>query len=320
MIGAPFTGMQLRSQWRNWGHCRIITFLKISILQTPSPYLLQDLEERQQQILDADYSNVDIDALVNALSISPKSKQQLKATIKKFPILFGGGLGLLKNQTRHYWAPERCKSSIPKSTYRNPWRKKFTGCAKNQCWKIVLWWWFCLSISHIWPTQENWWHLDPNWLQEHEPSHWMKVISSTTNWRNHSKTGVLPFCYSTGPVPMILPNPYLQKKPKDLHHHSSLGKYAYQMLPTAVACAPDIFQSIMMDLLLGNLPFVLVCIDDILIIQQVGETEEDHLLKVRLCFKNYRTKAFKPISRSPSSSYARKGSGVPRIPTYKWWH
>ena len=98
------------------------------------------------------------------------------------------------------------------------------------------------------------------------------------------------------------------------------GKYAYKRLPMGVACAPDIFQSIMMDLLLGNLPFVLVCIDDILIIQQVGETEEDHLLKVRLCFKNYRTKAFKPISRSPSSSYARKGSGVPRIPTYKWWH
>ena len=35
----------------------------------------------------------------------------------------------------------------------------------------------------------------------------------------------------------------------------------------------------MMDLL-GDLSFVLVYIDDILIMQQVGETEEDHLLKV----------------------------------------
>ena len=60
------------------------------------PPLLQDLEERQQRILDADYSKVDIDVFENALSIFWKSKQQLKATLKKFPILFGGRLGLLK--------------------------------------------------------------------------------------------------------------------------------------------------------------------------------------------------------------------------------
>ena len=57
--------------------------------------LLQDLEERQQRILDADYSKVDIDKMVDSLSISDQSKIQLKATLKKFPILFWGGLGLL---------------------------------------------------------------------------------------------------------------------------------------------------------------------------------------------------------------------------------
>ena len=41
------------------------------------------------------------------------------------------------------------------------------------------------------------------------------------------------------------------------------GKYAYQRLPMGVACAPDIFQSIMMDML-GDLDYVLVYIDDIL--------------------------------------------------------
>ena len=40
--------------------------------------LLQELEERQESILDADYSKVDIDALVNNLPVSSKSKQQLK--------------------------------------------------------------------------------------------------------------------------------------------------------------------------------------------------------------------------------------------------
>ena len=57
------------------------------------------------------------------------------------------------------------------------------------------------------------------------------------------------------------------------------GKYAYMRLPMGVACAPDIFQSIMMDLL-GDLDYVLVYIDDILIIQRVGESEDDHLNKV----------------------------------------
>ena len=45
---------------------------------------IQDLDKHQQQILDAEYSKMDIDALVDALFISLKSKQQLKATLKQF--------------------------------------------------------------------------------------------------------------------------------------------------------------------------------------------------------------------------------------------
>ena len=65
-----------------------------------------------------------------------------------------------------------------------------------------------------------------------------------------------------------------------------LKKFTKKKRQFTKSCAPDIFQSIMMDLL-GDLPFVLVYIDDILIIQRVGETEEDHLLKVdpNFCFK-----------------------------------
>ena len=48
-----------------------------------------------------------------------------------------------------------------------------------------------------------------------------------------------------------------------------------------VACAPDIFQSIMMEIL-GNLDFLLIYINDILIIQREGETEDDHLRKIEL--------------------------------------
>ena len=60
------------------------------------------MEERQQRILDADYSKVDIGALVDALSISLKSKQQLKITLKKSPILFEGRLGQLQTKFCDY--------------------------------------------------------------------------------------------------------------------------------------------------------------------------------------------------------------------------
>ena len=51
-----------------------------------------------------------------------------------------------------------------------------------------------------------------------------------------------------------------------------------------IASAPDIFQSIMMDLL-GDLDFVLVYQDDILLLQRQGETEDDHLKKMEIVLK-----------------------------------
>mmetsp|Transcript_27042 Transcript_27042/g.74277 ORF Transcript_27042/g.74277 Transcript_27042/m.74277 type:complete len:117 (-) Transcript_27042:275-625(-) len=57
------------------------------------------------------------------------------------------------------------------------------------------------------------------------------------------------------------------------------GKYAYKRLAMGIACAPDIFQSVMMNLL-ADLDYVLVYIDDILIIQREGGLEQDHLDKI----------------------------------------
>ena len=59
-----------------------------------------------------------------------------------------------------------------------------------------------------------------------------------------------------------------------------------------IACAPDIFQSIMMDLL-GDLDYVLVYIDDILIIQREGETEQDHLNKIEVVLQRLQDKGFR---------------------------
>ena len=62
------------------------------------------------------------------------------------------------------------------------------------------------------------------------------------------------------------------------------GKYAYKCLPMGIASAPDIFQTIMIDLL-GDLDYALVYIDNILLLQSHGKTEDDHLKKMEVVLK-----------------------------------
>ena len=66
-------------------------------MYTDSP-LLQEAEERQDKMMDCNYTKVDIDALVAELDIDNSSRKQLRATLRKFEKgLFGGDLGKLTN-------------------------------------------------------------------------------------------------------------------------------------------------------------------------------------------------------------------------------
>ena len=53
------------------------------------------MEECQGCILDANYTKVNIDLMVDGLDIQRSSKRALKPTLKKFSKLFGGNLGKL---------------------------------------------------------------------------------------------------------------------------------------------------------------------------------------------------------------------------------
>ena len=91
---------------------------------------------------------------------------------------------------------------------------------------------------------------------------------------------------------------------------SPLGKYAYKGLPMGITCAPNIFQSIMMDLL-GNLDYVLVYIDDILLLQRHGESEEDHLTKMEVVLKRLNNIGFR--TNLCKSFFMQKKGRIPRI-------
>ena len=63
---------------------------------------LEQAEERQSCILDADYSAVDIDDYVNHQQhLSGDEKHALKERLKKHPELFSGGLGMLNMKPIH---------------------------------------------------------------------------------------------------------------------------------------------------------------------------------------------------------------------------
>jgi hypothetical protein len=61
------------------------------------PDILQEAENKQNRILDADYHKVEVDPYVQELAdLTKDEKQVLGETLKKFPTLFGGGLGMLR--------------------------------------------------------------------------------------------------------------------------------------------------------------------------------------------------------------------------------
>ena len=55
-----------------------------------SSVVLREEEERQSKIYGANYSKVDINAMVNNLDIKQDTKRKLTKTLKKFTTLFGG--------------------------------------------------------------------------------------------------------------------------------------------------------------------------------------------------------------------------------------
>ena len=57
------------------------------------------------------------------------------------------------------------------------------------------------------------------------------------------------------------------------------GKFKYQKLPMGIVLAPDIFQEVT-NKLLGDLNYVTVYIDDIIIIQKEDESDESRLEKI----------------------------------------
>jgi hypothetical protein len=96
-----------------------------------SPVLLE-AEERQSRILDANYDKIDPDEYVWGLTnLSTKEQKELSVVLKLYPVLFGGGLGLLRIKPVHLTLRENAKpvharvfpipQALMKPTKKNYW-------------------------------------------------------------------------------------------------------------------------------------------------------------------------------------------------------
>jgi hypothetical protein len=81
------------------------------------PDILQEAEQRHNRILDADYRKVEVDPFVQELEhLTDDEKQTLGKTLKKFPTLFGGGLGIIDTKPVKLTMQDH-------SLYHSPWKR-----------------------------------------------------------------------------------------------------------------------------------------------------------------------------------------------------
>jgi transposase InsO family protein len=244
--------------------------------------VLQRAEERQSRILDANYSKVEMTEYVNSLDhLDPSEKNELLNTLNQYPTLFGGGLGALQIEPIHLELkgdarPYHAKPFAVPHAYLETTKKEIERFVRLGIWERVS--------DSAWTA--------PTFIQPKKTGD----IRVLTDFRKLNEFIVrrphpLPkiqdllqqlegFKYATA-IDLSMGYYHI---PLDKHSQGLCGTvmpwgvYKYKVLPMGICNAPDIFQSIMMRLL-GDLEFVHVYIDDILITSNGSFT--DHMNKLQ---------------------------------------
>ena len=230
-------------------------------IQTNSQ-IIKEIEEQSDRILDADYSKVNIPAMVADLDITKASKQKLQTTLEKFPVLFGGGLGCLTNQ-----APATIKLKPGLKPYVRRYfnlLKAYEQAAKKEIARMVetgvlkkLPWdndspWKCPIFGVPKKTGDIRIVTDfrkMNECIERHPFPLPRIIDQLQKLERFESATALDLLQGFYTIPLD------KEIQKIFTTVLPWGCYAYQRMPMGVACAPDMFQSIMTELL-GHLDYV----------------------------------------------------------------
>ena len=249
---------------------------------TQEPTVLRKAEERQAQILDADYSKVEKKDFVATLDhLAPSEKCELLEVLEQYPTLFGGGLGALDIEPIHLELKDGAKPyhakpfSIPQAFLQTT-KKEIERFEKLGIWKRVHdspW----TAGTFIQPKKTG----DVRGLTDFRKlNEWIVRRPHPLPKISDLLQRLEGFRYATA-IDLSMGYYHI---PLDQHSQGLCGTvmpwgiYQYQVLPMGICNAPDIFQSIMMRLL-GDLDYVHVYMDDILLTS--SKSFNDHISKLK---------------------------------------
>jgi hypothetical protein len=258
------------------------------------PDILQEAEKRQNRILDAYYRKVEVDPFVQELEhLNEDEKQILGQTLKKFPKLFGGGLGMLHikpvkleliDGAKPYHArPFPVPQSLEATTKKE--MKRLTG--------IDV---FNRSSNSEWAA--------PTFIQAKKIGD-VRILTDFRRLNAQIKRKPFPlpkisdllrklsgFKYATA-IDLSMGYYHI---PLDLEAQKLCTnllpwcKYQYKRLPMGVKTSPDILQRIMYELL-GDIPNIQVYLDDILVTS--NGTFEEHAAIMEQVLERLQTENFR---------------------------
>ena len=241
-------------------------------LYADSP-ILKESEHRQAKILDADYSKVDIDQMVDNLQeMSPEAKVKLKESLHKFEELFSGGLGRLNIDLISITLQPGAKPyagryyNIPKA-YSETTRKEFARLVEIGVLRKLKHNkdspWAAPSFVQAKKTGDVRVLTDLRKLNasiQRNPFPLPRVQETIMKLTDFESATVIDLSQGYYCIPLD------EASQKLTTTVTEFGKYLYQVMPMGLASAPDVFQSIINNLL-GDLDFCLSYLDDILFLR-----------------------------------------------------
>jgi Reverse transcriptase (RNA-dependent DNA polymerase)/RNase H-like domain found in reverse transcriptase len=248
--------------------------------------IIQEAEERQSRILDADYSKVDIAQHVSVLDhLNSEEKRVLTEMLNQFPVLFGGGLGTLLVRPVHL---ELRADARPYHSRPFPVPQSLYSTTKKEIDRLI-------KIGVIQLDHNSEW-VAPTFIQPKKTGD-VQILTDCRKLNEAIVHKLLPkiselfqkvqgFTFATA---IDLSMGYYHIPLDDASQKLCTmilpwGKYRYLLLPMGIKNSPDIFQSIMDDIL-GDLEYSCAYKDDILITS--SGNFNDHLDKVRTVLKRF---------------------------------